>query len=260
MSGATIRFTRILRARSDGYAFAVRAGLSTRAPATALAAALVAAFLALAACGDGESKKPAGEALRGEGSLQERFDGVPQDGAVLGDPDAPFTLVEFADLQCPFCARFDRDVLPEVIDRFVRPGRLRIELRPVSFLGPDSSTGAAATVAAGFQDRMWQFADLFYRNQGAENSGYATPEFLGRVAKAAGLDFDRWQRESESDRLVAILERNARAAQTARITGTPNFRLGRTGGVLAPFAHGPGAPEDFVPSLRRELARLQAEG
>ena len=234
---------------SDGYAFAV-----------ALAAALVAASLVLAACGDGESKEPVSQALRGEASLQERFDGVPQHRATLGDPDAPFTLVEFADLQCPYCARFDREVLPAVVDRFVRPGTLKIELRPVAFLGPDSSTGAAATVAAGFQDRMWQFADLFYRNQGAENSGYATPEFLGRIAKAAGLEFERWQEESNSKRLVAILERNARAAQTARVTGTPNFRLGRTGEVLTPFAGGQAAGKDFVVRLRRELAQLQAEG
>ena len=250
MSGATIRFARILRGRSDGYAFAV-----------ALAAALVAASLVLAACGDGESKdEPASQALRGEATLAKRFDGVPQQRATLGDPDAPFTMVEFADLQCPYCARFDREVLAAVIDEFVRPGDLKIEFRPVAFLGPDSSTGAAATVAAGYQDRMWQFADHFDRNQGAENSGYANAEFLGRIARARGLDFERWQGESNSKRLVAILRRNARAAHTARVTGTPNFRLGRTGEVLAPFASGPGAPEDFVPRLRRALAQLQAEG
>ena len=229
---------------SDGYAFVV---LRT--------SALVVASLALAACGDGEPKEPASQALRGEASLEERFDGVPQDQATLGDPDAPFTLVEFADLQCPFCARFDREVLPTVIERFVRPGRLRIELRVVAFLGPDSTTGAAATAAAGMQDRMWQFADLFYRNQGPENSGYVTPEFLGRLARAAGLDFERWQRESNSPRLVALLERNARAAQTARIRGTPNFRLGPTGGVLTPFADRTGAGERFVARLGRALRR-----
>jgi hypothetical protein len=237
--------------RSDGYAFVV---LRT-------CLILLVVSLALASCGEDEKDaEPAATELRGAASLAERFGGVPQDQATLGDPGAPFTLVEFADLQCPYCARFDREVLPAVVERFVRPGMLKIELRPVAFLGPDSTTGAAATVAAGFQDRMWQFADLFYRNQGAENSGYATPEFLGRIAKAAGLDFERWQGESNSKRLVAILERNARAAHTARVTGTPNFRLGRTGEVLTPFAHGQGAADDFVVRLRRELAQLQAEG
>jgi len=223
------------------------------------AAALLAAVCVVAA-GCGDSKDEAAPPLRGEAALAKRFDGIPQRGAVLGRPDAPYTLVEFADLQCPFCARFDRESLPAVIDAMVRTGRLRLELRPVAFLGDDSSVGAAATVAAGFQDRMWQFADLFYRNQGAENSGYVTPAFLGRVAKGAGLDFDLWQQESSSTRLVAVLERNARAARTARITGTPGFRVGRTGGVLIPFGQGAGAARDFIPRLRRQLAQLPPEG
>jgi protein-disulfide isomerase len=222
-------------------------------------AAFVLVLLALAGCGggddSGERAKDDGEKpLRGEASLGERFDGIPQHRSILGKRDAPFTLVEFADLQCPFCARFDRAVLPAVIERFVRPGRLRLDLRPVAFLGPDSSTGAAATVAAGFQNRMWQFADLFYRNQGTENSGYATPRFLGRIADAAGLDFDRWQRQSNSRRLVAILERNAREAQTARIGGTPGFRVGPTGGVLVPFEAPSGDRREFV---RRLVAALR---
>jgi protein-disulfide isomerase len=230
-----------------------------------LRTAIALACAAVAGCGGGDSAQDTTSSaeeqpLRGAASLDERFGGLPQEGAVLGDPDAPFTLVEFADLQCPYCARFDRRVLPAVIERFVRPGRLRIELRPVAFLGPGSSTGAAATVAAGTQDRMWQFADLFYRNQGAENSGYVTPVFLGRIANAAGLDSDRWRKESNSPRLVATLRGNARAARTARVSGTPNFRLGRTGDVLTPFAHGPGAAEDFIPRLRRALTQLQPKG
>ena len=223
---------------------------------THVAAVLVLMLIAAGGCGgdDDDGRAPDKEAaLRGVETLDDRFGGIPQDGAFLGRPDAPYTLVEFADLQCPFCARFDRDVLTAVIDRFVRPGRLRIELRPVAFLGPDSSTGAAAPVAAGEQDRMWQFADLWYRNQGPENSGYATPEFLSNIARAASLDLDRWQRQSNSRALVAILERNARAAQTARISGTPGFRLGRTGGPLVPFADRGTGRAAFLSALKAQL-------
>src|SRR5205823_5256779 len=102
------------------------------------------------------------------------FAGIPQPGPALGSPHAPYTLVEFVDLQCPFSARFDREVLPAVIRRFVRTGLLRLELRTVAFLGPDSAPLAAATTAAGMQDHMWQFADRVFRDQGRENSGYAT--------------------------------------------------------------------------------------
>jgi Thioredoxin len=220
-------------------------------------AAVAVALLALAGCGgdDGGPARTPEKPLRGEASLNERFGGIPQHGNALGEPDAAFTLVEFADLQCPFCAEFERHVLPAVIERFVRPGRLRIELRPVAFLGADSGPGAAATVAAGFQNRMWQFADLFYRNQGRENSGYVTPAFLGRIAEASGLDFERWRSESRSRRLVAILERNARGARTARLVGTPGFHLGRTGGVLGLFARRTLPRRVFVRRLERALAR-----
>jgi protein-disulfide isomerase len=216
--------------------------------------AVVVLALAIGGCGEGDDRPAEGErALRGEAELAERFGGIPQDGSILGRPDAPYTLVEFADLQCPFCAQFDRDVLPAVIERFVRPGKLRIELRPVAFLGPDSSTGAAATVAAGEQDRMWQFSDLWYRNQGPENSGYATPQFVGNIARGASLELDRWQRQSNSPELIAILERNAQAARTARISGTPQFRLGPTAGTLTPFASRRTGRGPFLRALKAQL-------
>ena len=209
-------------------------------------AAILVLALVVAGCGGGDH----------DGTAEpDRFKGIPQDGSYLGQADAPYTLVEFADLQCPFCARFDRDVLPVVVERFVRSGELRIELRPVAFLGPDSTTGAAATVAAGEQDRMWQFADLWYRNQGRENSGYATPEFLTMIARGASLDLERWQRQSNTPELIAVLERNARAARTAGISATPQFRFGPTGGTLTPFAGRSTGRAEFVRELERELGQ-----
>jgi 2-hydroxychromene-2-carboxylate isomerase len=136
----------------------------------------------------------------------------------------------------------------------VRTRRLRIELRPIAFLGPDSAKGAAATVAAGMQGRMWQFADLFYRNQGRENSGYVTPGFVGRIAEAVpGLDIARLRRASGSRELRLELEANARSARTAGITGTPGFRLGRTGGVLTTFEQGPIERRDFLRRLEAAI-------
>ena len=222
-----------------------------RLPSSALVLALV--FVA-AGCGGGDSDEESASQLKGTAGVVERYDGIEQNGGALGSPDAPWTLVEFVDLQCPFCAAFDRDVLPALIDEFVRTGKLRMELRPVSFLGPDSSTGASAAAAAGQQDRMWQFADLFYRNQGPENSGYATPEFIGGIAESIpGLDFEKFQAASGTPELVAELERHARAAKTAGITGTPNFRFGRTGEALTPFQPHGLKREQFLAALRRRI-------
>jgi protein-disulfide isomerase len=200
----------------------------------------LAAALLLAGCGthgrSGGRDHRAAAPLRGAASLSSRFAGVAQRGAELGPPRAPYTLLEFVDLQCPYCARFDRDVLPTLVERFVRPGKLRLELRPVRLLGPDSQPGANAALAAARQDRLWQFADLFYRNQGAENSGYVTPAFIRRIAAGVpGLDPARLRRDMTARAVATTLDGNERSARTAGIEGTPNFRVGPTGGVLLRF-------------------------
>ena len=51
-------------------------------------------------------------------------------------------MVEFADLQCPFCAEYTKNVVPTIVNRYVRPGKLRIEFRPLTFIGPDSAKAA----------------------------------------------------------------------------------------------------------------------
>ena len=113
---------------------------------------------------------------------------VPEDGIALGDPDAPVTIVEFADAQCPFCAEYTTDVLPELVDEYVATGEVRMELRLLNFIGDDSRRLANAANAAGEQDGMWRFMDLAFARQGAENSGYADLAFIEKLAVDAGLE------------------------------------------------------------------------
>jgi hypothetical protein len=140
-----------------------------------LAILIVATVLAIArpgARGGQGSQRTAGAA----------FAGIPEHGTLLGHPRAPATLLEFADLQCPFCAEYARDALPGLLRDWVRPGRLRLDLRLVAFIGPDSTRAARTAGAAALQDRLWQFSELFYLNQGTENSGYVTESFLRAIA------------------------------------------------------------------------------
>ena len=178
------------------------------------------------------------------------FDGVPQDGIALGSADAPVTLVEFADLQCPWCAAYARDVLPTLVDRYVRPGKMRLELHLRTFLGEDSRRGAQVAAAAARQDRMWPFVDAFYRNQGEENSGYATDDFLRGLAEGtAGLDVER----AFADRDDPATQRSlAQAEQLAAKLGsesTPAFYLRRGDGPLEPLEPSDMTPEAFTAAL-----------
>ncbi len=176
------------------------------------------------------------------------FKGIPQAGIALGSPKAPVTMVEFADLQCPFCAEYQRAVFPTILKRYARTGKVRVELRLLRFLGPDSDRLARVAAAAGAQNRMWQFVELAYQRQGAENSGYATDDFINSLAADAGLKSVNAGAGAE-----AAIARNEQAAQTLGVNSTPSFLIGRTGGTLHRFQPSELTPGAFTPQLDKEL-------
>lgn len=116
------------------------------------------------------------------------FDGIPQQGPWLGRADAPVVVEEYADLQCPFCAAFAKEQLPGFVKDYVRTGKVRMRLRLLTFIGPESVKAAEVAFGARQQDKLWQFAEAFYLEQGPENSGYVTDDFLRDVARTAGAD------------------------------------------------------------------------
>jgi protein-disulfide isomerase len=166
----------------------------------------------------------------GARTVSSEFAGIPEQRTFLGDPKAPATLVEFADLQCPFCGQFARDALPGLLSEWVRPGRLRLDLRLVSIIGPDSRVAARAAGAAALQNRLWPFAELFYLNQGTENSGYVTSSFLGAIAAGTpGLDAGKALAERDSAAVTAQLTRAEDSARQLGVASTPSFFLVRPG-------------------------------
>jgi protein-disulfide isomerase len=199
----------------------------------ALAVVIVAVIAIASSGGDDKPAARKGEILPGQIETNARFAGIPQRGITVGDPSAPLTLVEFADLQCPFCRDYTTNVMPTILDRYVRTGKLKMEFRNVAFIGNDSITAAQMAAAAGMQNKLWQYVDLFYINQGEENTGYVTPDFLSKIGRAVrGLDV---QQATEDSSLPAV-QRQLTEAQTewtvAGFQGTPAFLLGPTGGRL----------------------------
>ena len=202
--------------------------------ALAIAAALV---IFSVARGGGEGSPPTQPTpltLSGATATNTLLRGVPQHGNTLGSPSAPVTLVEYADPQCPYCARWAQDALPELVRDYVRTGRLRIEYRGMAFLGPDSSTGIAAAVAAGNQGRFWHVVELLYANQGAENSGWIDEPLLGAIADKVGVDASRFHDERRSSAVARVVTDSTLQARSAGVNSTPTFYAGRTGGALRP--------------------------
>lgn len=188
------------------------------------------AFLAIVAVAGGvvisQTQSGGGGSLTDVRLVRNQLEGIPQSGMVLGQPSAKVTLVEFGDLQCSACKYYSEEIIPHVIDSKVRSGQAKIEFRNFTIIGPQSTPAGAAAIAAGKQGRGWSFLELFYRNQGGENSGYVTDSFLTDVARAAGVrDIARWNRERKSKAVLDQVPRTTGEAQEFGFSGTPSFAV-----------------------------------
>jgi protein-disulfide isomerase len=201
----------------------------------ALAGAVVVAIAAgvILSTRDSEDTGGDGRTLPNAAEAVAIFSGIPQQGPVLGRANAPVTIVEFVDLQCPFCREFVIEAVPTLIQRQIRPGKARLEVRGLAFLGTDSERGMRASFAAGRQGRMFQLMELLYYNQGAENSGWLSQELVEAAARSVpGLDEARVLQEMDSAAVSNLLEEHAEEAERREVTGTPTIFVGPTGGEL----------------------------
>ena len=190
------------------------------------------------------------------------FQGVPLKGNSAGNPKAPITLVEFADLKCPVCQKFDVGAMPEIIRKYVQTGKVRIELRLLHFVGSDpkdTEKAARFAVAAGLQDREWPFAELFYYNQQDEATNYVTDDYLKWLSKSVkGLNADKALSQSNSKTVTDTLDQYAKQFAANGFTGTPSFLIGSTGGKLNPLV--PAGAVDSPASFTTQIdAALQSK-
>jgi len=164
--------------------------------------------------------------VEGAADVNKLLGQIPQKELVLGEPSAKVAVVEFGDLQCPVCKGYSEEVLPPVIESRVRGGEATLEFRNYTIIGPESIPAGAAAVAAGRQGRGWEFVELFYRNQGAEDSGYVTDEFLTAIAEGAGVpDIARWNVDREDKAVVREVEETTAEARNLGFEGTPSFAV-----------------------------------
>lgn len=219
-----------------------------------LSAALIAASLVSARGGSPSSAGSRDGPTTPAGAVEvtKLLRGIPQNAAVLGRANAPVTLVEYADLQCPYCAVWERDTLPVLVRDYVRPGKLRIEFRGLAFIGSDSESALRTALAAGQRNRLWNVVELLYVNQGQENSGWVTEGLLTGILRSAGLEPEAVLGARTSAVVDQQVARAAAQAQAANVRGTPSFELGRTGDslqLLAPGSLEPGPVQAAIDRL-----------
>ncbi len=145
-------------------------------------------------------------------------------GPTLGDPDAPVTIVEFTDYQCPYCRRFHQTTFPQLRRQYVDTGKVRWIVRnlPLGF-HPDAKPAAMAAHCAGDQNRFWEMRDTLF-----SNSASLGRDALEGYAVALGLDREAFDRCMEANAHLERIETDASEASRVRITGTPTFVIGRS--------------------------------
>ena len=207
----------------------------------------------------GNSSSPS--ALAHAADAAAMFKDIPQKGFVLGNLNAPVTLVEYVDYQCPVCQTFETTELPELITKYVRPGKLKIEMKPWNILdrghgSNDSLRGQKAVVAAAQQNKAFEFAQVLYDNQGIEGTNWMNDAMISNIAASVdGLDTSRFVVDANSAataKLIREIDTYANAQRT--FAGTPTLLLGQ--GIAPPKYYGTGSPAMDLANLEPAIDGL----
>jgi protein-disulfide isomerase len=173
--------------------------------------------------------------------------GVPEAGTRLGDPKANVTMTYFGDLECPVCRDFTLSVLPGFIGSYVRSGKVKIVYRSLCTATCHFNTSRfvpqqVAAYAAGSQDRFWQYAELFYREQGDETQPYVTEQFLQGLAKQIPkLKFSKWLLDRKDPGLASQVQSDEQMSLRLGVPQqTPEVMMSGPGGsVVVPATGAP---------------------
>jgi protein-disulfide isomerase len=173
--------------------------------------------------------------------VKKEIGGIPQNGNTLGSPTAPVTMQYFGDLECPICKDFTLGALPTLIQKYVRTGKMKIEYRNLETATREPETfktQQSAALAAGKQKKGWYYIELFYNQQGEEDTGYVTEKYLQTLAQQTpGLNLATWTSDRDAPEFTNTITSDAQAANNSGFNGTPSFLIGKTGGTLAKFEY-----------------------
>ena len=164
-------------------------------------------------------------------SVNELLAGIPQSGARLGNPKAPVTMTYYGDYQCPVCQAFTlQGGFPQLVSNDVRQGKVQVVYKSfctATCNGPNPNvfpTQQVAGLAAGKQNLFWQYTELFYHQQGQEDTGYVTESFLQTLAKqTTGLNLTQWETARGDASLTSQVSSDQSEAKTIGVSGTPTL-------------------------------------
>jgi protein-disulfide isomerase len=172
--------------------------------------------------------------------VQGLLKGIPQSGTRLGNPNAPVTLYYYGDLQCPVCQAFTLKSFKQLVANEVRSGKVQVVYRSLETATRDQQTfqlQQVAALAAGQQQRFWNYVELFYHEQGQEDSGYVNEQYLDSLAKQVpGLNFNSWTGARNQSSLSSQIPTDAQQAAAINANATPTLVAKGPKGQATPVA------------------------
>ncbi|HEY6395873.1 MAG TPA: thioredoxin domain-containing protein, partial [Solirubrobacteraceae bacterium] len=213
---------------------------------TLLAAiAVMAVLIAVSSNSSGGNPVPkpgTAAATRVSGTVSSLLAGISQGGNRLGSPTAPVTVTEFGDLECPLCQGFAFGAQKTLIANDVRAGKVKLVFRSLCTATCNNAgqqvftTQQAAAVAAGNQNREWDYVELFYQLQGSETSSYVNDTYLNGLARLVpSLNYSTWLSDRGSSSLASQVTQDQQFAASNGWTSTPTLVVSGPKGTATPF-------------------------
>jgi len=205
---------------------------------------VVAALVIINSGGNKGGIKTGTEATATSNQVNQLLAGIPQSGSTLGNANAPVTMTYFGDYECPVCQEFTlQGGFPQLVQNEVRQGKVKVVYKSfctATCNGPNPTifpTQQVAGLAAGKQNKFWQYTELFYREQGQEDTGYVNDNYLTSLARqVTGLNLATWQSDRNNSALTAQVSSDQTEAKTIGVSGTPTLIFKGPKGQAAPNA------------------------
>ena len=142
---------------------------------------------------------------------------------ILGNPNAPITMVEFGDYQCTFCSKFFHETENSIITNYIKTGKVKILFKDYIILGQDSINAANAAHCANDQKSFWEYHSMLYNNWAGEDTGWADLAHLHEFANTLGLDMDVFSTCMSDLKWNELVNLSSKDGQKLGVSGTPTF-------------------------------------
>jgi protein-disulfide isomerase len=142
---------------------------------------------------------------------------------IMGNPNAPITILEWGDYQCTFCYKFHQNSLDMIKEDFVKTGEVKIIFKDFPLNGLDSKLAAEATYCAQDQDKYWEYHDELYKNWGGERTGWITQESLNKFAITIDLNLKEFNNCLDNHTYKDRVNTHYQFGKELGIDATPSF-------------------------------------